>query len=107
MLRNACLERSACCPSIFRRASDYCADSTPRPRAGHLARQARSPCFPPWRRASLEKIRGSGKERCRVQGKSGYSSDKRTLARSEEHTSELQSLMSISYAVFCLKKKTI
>src|SRR3546814_3876672 len=28
------------------------------------------------------------------------------LARSEEHTSELQSLMRISYAVFCLKKKT-
>src|SRR3546814_10201741 len=28
------------------------------------------------------------------------------LIRSEEHTSELQSLMSISYAVFCLKKKT-
>src|SRR3546814_6885280 len=32
----------------------------------------------------------------------------KTLAnvRSEEHTSELQSLMRISYAVFCLKKKT-
>src|SRR3546814_6313277 len=28
------------------------------------------------------------------------------FARSEEHTSELQSLMRISYAVFCLKKKT-
>src|SRR3546814_19832215 len=28
------------------------------------------------------------------------------LSRSEEHTSELQSLMRISYAVFCLKKKT-
>src|SRR3546814_4099655 len=28
------------------------------------------------------------------------------LHRSEEHTSELQSLMRISYAVFCLKKKT-
>src|SRR3546814_8170493 len=28
-----------------------------------------------------------------------------TLFRSEEHTSELQSLMRISYAVFCLKKK--
>src|SRR3546814_1722168 len=28
------------------------------------------------------------------------------LVRSEEHTSELQSLMRISYAVFCLKKKT-
>src|SRR3546814_3503387 len=27
------------------------------------------------------------------------------IARSEEHTSELQSLMRISYAVFCLKKK--
>src|SRR3546814_10904066 len=33
---------------------------------------------------------------------------KRTVLhhRSEEHTSELQSLMSISYAVFCLKKNT-
>src|SRR3546814_6185338 len=28
------------------------------------------------------------------------------IPRSEEHTSELQSLMRISYAVFCLKKKT-
>src|SRR3546814_1516371 len=28
------------------------------------------------------------------------------IQRSEEHTSELQSLMRISYAVFCLKKKT-
>src|SRR3546814_9730445 len=28
------------------------------------------------------------------------------IERSEEHTSELQSLMRISYAVFCLKKKT-
>src|SRR3546814_3339186 len=31
--------------------------------------------------------------------------DKRMAGRSEEHTSELQSLMRISYAVFCLKKK--
>src|SRR3546814_13710839 len=30
----------------------------------------------------------------------------RDRRRSEEHTSELQSLMRISYAVFCLKKKT-
>src|SRR3546814_2123280 len=30
-----------------------------------------------------------------------------TPGRSEEHTSELQSLMRISYAVFCLKKKNI
>src|SRR3546814_2889862 len=32
---------------------------------------------------------------------------RRTDVRSEEHTSELQSLMRISYAVFCLKKKNI
>src|SRR3546814_8602037 len=30
-----------------------------------------------------------------------------TINRSEEHTSELQSLMRISYAVFCLKKKKL
>src|SRR3546814_1621332 len=33
--------------------------------------------------------------------------DKIAIWRSEEHTSELQSLMRISYAVFCLKKKKI
>src|SRR3546814_4387049 len=35
-----------------------------------------------------------------LEGHSGFSA-----SRSEEHTSELQSLMRISYAVFCLKKK--
>src|SRR3546814_9149093 len=35
----------------------------------------------------------------------GDTSRKSILRRSEEHTSELQSLMRISYAVFCLKKK--
>src|SRR3546814_8241838 len=34
-----------------------------------------------------------------------FASDAMGMARSEEHTSELQSLMRISYAVFCLKKK--
>src|SRR3546814_10601256 len=41
-------------------------------------------------------------------GKAIYWPSDRNLAkrtRSEEHTSELQSLMRISYAVFCLKKK--
>src|SRR3546814_1498941 len=33
-------------------------------------------------------------------------SERSRLDKSEEHTSELQSLMRISYAVFCLKKKT-
>src|SRR3546814_2188650 len=36
----------------------------------------------------------------------GSSSVRRDDWRSEEHTSELQSLMRISYAVFCLKKKS-
>src|SRR3546814_6322858 len=35
----------------------------------------------------------------------GHRTHPRVAARSEEHTSELQSLMRISYAVFCLKKK--
>src|SRR3546814_6337570 len=35
----------------------------------------------------------------------GVTDDALRLLRSEEHTSELQSLMRISYAVFCLKKK--
>src|SRR3546814_1084136 len=34
-----------------------------------------------------------------------YGLGRETMLRSEEHTSELQSLMRISYAVFCLKKK--
>src|SRR3546814_9353343 len=34
----------------------------------------------------------------------GNAADAATAVRSEEHTSELQSLMRISYAVFCLKK---
>src|SRR3546814_4174360 len=36
----------------------------------------------------------------------GINESLRDMFRSEEHTSELQSLMRISYAVFCLKKKT-
>src|SRR3546814_7423871 len=35
----------------------------------------------------------------------GSAVQREKVARSEEHTSELQSLMRISYAVFCLKKK--
>src|SRR3546814_1717347 len=38
-------------------------------------------------------------------GRTGRAAGCRRSGRSEEHTSELQSLMRISYAVFCLKKK--
>src|SRR3546814_8464561 len=43
-----------------------------------------------------------------IHGRAAIASGKQQVglpARSEEHTSELQSLMRISYAVFCLKKK--
>src|SRR3546814_12646627 len=55
---------------------------------------------------SRRSIGGSARRRrfssCRIFFSAGRAS---FPARSEEHTSELQSLMRISYAVFCLKKK--
>src|SRR3546814_3870434 len=48
-----------------------------------------------WSRGSRARRARQASLRCR-----------RRSSRSEEHTSELQSLMRISYAVFCLKKKT-
>src|SRR3546814_7130740 len=48
-------------------------------------------------------------EAMQIMGGTGYSEESLVeycfRRRSEEHTSELQSLMRISYAVFCLKKK--
>src|SRR3546814_2012981 len=41
----------------------------------------------------------------RTAPQAGHGAFRRQQGRSEEHTSELQSLMRISYAVFCLKKK--
>src|SRR3546814_1786796 len=68
----------------------------PRPPSRPSARRARRAAPRPCRR------RRRRESRCRhcpapTSGPTG---------RSEEHTSELQSLMRISYAVFCLKKKT-
>src|SRR3546814_8941203 len=51
-------------------------------------------------RRALEGSQTKGAERTDMPRKSNPVDD-----RSEEHTSELQSLMRISYAVFCLKKK--
>src|SRR3546814_1606691 len=67
----------------------------PAVRAGGRLGEAR-----PRARAEL-RLRSAGRER-----RHRPHDRRRTLARSEEHTSELQSLMRISYAVFCLKKKT-
>src|SRR3546814_10581389 len=60
------------------------------------------------RRFSLGRRRFLGR-RCRLRGGCRRLLGRRRRfrgGRSEEHTSELQSLMRISYAVFCLKKKT-
>src|SRR3546814_5477975 len=68
-----------------------------------------APCGPLWTPVSGASLSpGKGAQGC---SRSRTCSDKRPSAdigptlRSEEHTSELQSLMRISYAVFCLKKK--
>src|SRR3546814_3312366 len=42
-----------------------------------------------------------------VEYRAAPSTNAEVFRRSEEHTSELQSLMRISYAVFCLKKKSL
>src|SRR3546814_9376552 len=69
----------------------------------------------PWREVSWEEaINYAASEMKRIQAKYGRDSiggitssrcTNEETYRSEEHTSELQSLMRISYAVFCLKKK--
>src|SRR3546814_1605243 len=51
-------------------------------------------------------IEPSGPLRGDVQVAGSKNAVTKHMVRSEEHTSELQSLMRISYAVFCLKKKT-
>src|SRR3546814_8527105 len=60
------------------------------------------PCAAPLQQPQLHPCRAS-RRRARRQ-RAGATGRTRTR-RSEEHTSELQSLMRISYAVFCLKKK--
>src|SRR3546814_3108445 len=53
---------------------------------------------------ALEESRADRMEQCAL-AFFVVAGDHRHAFRSEEHTSELQSLMRISYAVFCLKKK--
>src|SRR3546814_10859073 len=59
-----------------------------------------------WKIGRAENARAAGAGRQRMGSRSliGRSAPSFPI-RSEEHTSELQSLMRISYAVFCLKKK--
>src|SRR3546814_5018995 len=57
------------------------------------------------RRARAERTRGPVHLGPDMRQRAEYPAAKETGDRSEEHTSELQSLMRNSYAVFCLKKK--
>src|SRR3546814_7295910 len=67
---------------------------TPRPTAGRRSADSTSPAPPAgWRRVEYAHRRRH------------LGGPEPEAIRSEEHTSELQSLMRISYAVFCLKKK--
>src|SRR3546814_12508627 len=68
----------------------------------------RSGRFRRHRRAGVGKMLGDeidAELRDKLEAGDGIAGSLLRLARSEEHTSELQSLMRISYAVFCLKKK--
>src|SRR3546814_5780315 len=57
--------------------------------------QAARPCIMSWLSCAPSLLSGTGRSRW-----------KKRLSRSEEHTSELQALMRISYAVLCFKKKS-
>src|SRR3546814_1224673 len=61
------------------------------------------------RRGAAHRVRAGRRDRCHDRRQAARPARLRIICarrpRSEEHTSELQSLMRISYAVFCLKKK--
>src|SRR3546814_707071 len=61
----------------------------------------------PWTAAALDTSFGSSAWLCCCSDFAVMKKGSIMSVRSEEHTSELQSLMRISYAVFCLKKKNI
>src|SRR3546814_8144064 len=81
--------------AAFRGATASCEGSCPEPGGKPLG--------------SAQRQRENGERRVlvRARGEDGaiHQHQIADLPRSEEHTSELQSLMRISYAVFCLKKK--
>src|SRR3546814_1528033 len=78
-----------------------------------LARHALCMAKRPWREGVIPRENAIGLPLPRNSPRSGdrprhsASSRCRRPCRSEEHTSELQSLMRISYAVFCLNKKSL
>src|SRR3546814_6791368 len=77
-----------------------------------LALSARSALYSAWIQPNLRLVstgpiapQANSRSRARRSRRRQEACPRPCAARSEEHTSELQSLMRISYAVFCLKKK--
>src|SRR3546814_3330678 len=89
-------------------SSDVCSSDLPAPpgRGGrgaagrHLPRDHRGPAAAV--RRAVAALPGDGRDQGPAERRAPRPA---AQGRSEEHTSELQSLMRISYAVFCLKKK--
>src|SRR3546814_10307599 len=93
--------------TLFRSASIVVADYEESPRTQHAVIGRGSGC-PERRIDHLVRRRGVQQSIGRLSGQyrlSDFHVSSKQSDRSEEHTSELQSLMRISYAVFCLKKK--
>src|SRR3546814_4550496 len=95
------------CPytTLFR--STYCG-CTPKYDAGSVAAAASAASTASAAAAESSSIPASASAStcaARITDIDSSESPSRNFMRSEEHTSELQSLMRISYAVFCLKKK--
>src|SRR3546814_9192972 len=84
---------------------------SPADAAGRVALERMFACLDEGRSFRLEAGAGAGKtyslDKALRRLIDGRGTDLVRRRRSEEHTSEVQSLMRISYAVFCLKKKTI
>src|SRR3546814_7988857 len=98
------------CSSDLRLAAASVASSNARARSGASMSPSDAGSIPaPLRIANMSSRVASGAGSRQSAAKSAataVSAAPMRSARSEEHTSELQSLMRISYAVFCLKKKT-
>src|SRR3546814_7922707 len=86
-------------------SSDVCSSDLT-PLALGVAGRNRRPGAQPGRRPARASPPGSGAATSFFRSNLADHCFAIAVTRSEEHTSELQSLMRISYAVFCLKKKT-
>src|SRR3546814_10035638 len=98
--------RSTRTDTLFPYTTSFRSDSRPRGRAGGHGK----PCADStWRAVIRLGVAGPDRGRTSCTNAAAGTFRRRDIPsqeRSEEHTSELQSLMRISYAVFCLKKKS-